>query len=228
MICTPNAKFLSVVPAEILSILDKELETWNFKDTRDFQQQRVFDKFKSIVYKVSEYSRSDRPSKNIEEVLNWCETLFPGKVPIWANLFAMYPGQRYPIHVDGLELHLESNRIHIPIIFEPGAQMVFFNKTNDQWIEERHDLHRGGAWEINNINPHSAENLSSFWRVNFVVDMIDKELMNSRKDWIKDNGKQMMIFWNLENEFKKNNEFKKWSYDEVKSYNLDCISKLTL
>jgi len=219
MICTPNAKFIEKVPDYILKNLEEEINSWNFSRLDDFSEQRIFHKFKSIVYGVSPYAKSLGNPERIFNVIEWCKSLYPKKIPIWANLFAMYPNHRYPAHVDGLELHLFSNRVHIPILSESGSKIVFFNKENESWIEESYELYKGGAWEINNIIPHSAENLSSSWRINFVIDMIDEDLMNSRNDWLKDNGKQMMKFWHLDREFERSEHLNRWCYKTVIAHN---------
>ena len=226
MLCVPTIKFLSDVPDEILDILDKEIESWDFRNYNNFLNIAVFDIVKSISY--TETDTDEKYITNIAQVFKWLELFFPDKTPIYANMLAIFPGQRYPVHIDALELHIVSNRIHIPVITDSESKLWFFKKVNEVWAEDTYHIKRGEAWEISNVTPHSAENLSNFWRVHFVVDLIDKQLKESKdyKFWRQVNEKYAR-FSNLINlEFEKNQdpELKRWSQSSVKENNKKIIS----
>ena len=225
MQCDPNVKFLSNVPEQILNILDKEIESWDFRNFNNFSNIPVFEIVKSIEYTGK---NSEKTLDTLKEVFQWFEKFFPGKIPIYANMLAIFPGQRYPIHIDSLELHSVSHRIHIPLITEDDSKLWFFKKTQGTWASETFHIARGGAWEMSNLTPHSAENLSDSWRVHFVVDFIDKELKNSKNiEFWKQVNPQWVKYSNLVNQEFENTEdsnLKRWSRTSVKQNNLRIIS----
>lgn len=223
--CNKNVIFLEKVPANILKNLHSELELWDFKKDR-FHFNRVFEMHKSLAFLTSKYSPPNtNESKNINKAINWVSQFYPGKKPFWAFFIALYPGQRLPVHRDGLKFHQLSNRIHIPIITDLSASAVFFNKGSDSWETERHHLAINSAWEINNIVPHSAENMSSNWRVHLLIDLIDEDILNNQSDLMsqviphKENS-------DLDIAFQQNTELEKWTLSKV-AENFNTFTDLT-
>jgi hypothetical protein len=212
--CNKNVIFLEKVPTNILKNLHNELELWDFQRDR-FYFNRVFEMHKSQVFTVSKYSKiTTNPSNNINSAIEWVSQFYPGKKPFWAFFMALFPGQRLPVHRDGLKFHQLSNRIHMPLITDLSASMVFFNKKNDNWETEHQHLTINSAWEVNNIVPHSAENLSSNWRIHLLIDLIDEDILNNQSDLmsrvipLKENH-------NLDITFQQNAELEKWTLPKV-------------
>jgi hypothetical protein len=92
--------------------------------------------------------------------------------------------------------------------------MVFFKKDQNNWITERHHLAVNSAWEVNNIVPHSAENMSPNWRIHLLIDLIDEDILNNQSDLMsqviphKENS-------DLDIAFQQNTELEKWTLSKV-------------
>lgn len=222
--CRENVIFLEKVPSDILENLHKELHSWDFKNDR-FHRNRVFEMHKTKNFKVSKYSlQNSYYSENINSAVQWVSKFYPNKKPFWSLFIAMYPSQRYPVHQDGLRFHSLCNRIHIPLVTDTEVSMVFFKKNQNTWETEKHHLSINNAWEINNLVPHSAENLSNNWRIHFIIDLIDPEYLEASQNLLDKVIPDFETF-KLDSEFQKDLNLKKWTLSEV-TKNFDKFNSL--
>jgi hypothetical protein len=93
-------------------------------------------------------------------------------------------------------------------------ESYFYIKDQNNWVTERHHLAVNSAWEVNNIVPHSAENMSPNWRIHLLIDLIDEDILNNQSDLMsqviphKENS-------DLDIAFQQNTELEKWTLSKV-------------
>lgn len=212
-VCYPNVIHIDQVPLELMSILVNECNDWDYRNQKP-KYSKVFYKFTSKSYYVSRFSGDDvkkNSSENIKPVLDWISSHFSNHTPLLTSLLAMSPGQRYPAHVDGYVYSKFSKRLHIPIISKPGNNHISFHNDNDTWSLKYHRMEEGHLYELNNVDPHSAENLSDEWRIHLIVDLAEVSLIESKNDWHSVQTSQINYEFMLEKNFLKDNYLKTWT-----------------
>jgi hypothetical protein len=213
--CYPNIKKISNVPKEHLDTLYSEIDKWDYRDSKSQRPSRVFFKVASRPYRVSEYSNKSYPKTPIDNVLNWILSFYPNHSLFWTHFIAMAPHQRYPVHIDGYKFHQHSKRLHIPLSNKTGSYHISWQKNDQMWEPTTWSMDECSLYEFNNVVPHSAENPSDDWRINFVVDVIDTDLLNSCKDWLFEIPEKIKFMNEIEKEFQSDPDLKKWTYKSI-------------
>lgn len=218
-LCYPNVNFITNVPDHINEILLSECRTWDYKNQKP-AYNRAFYKYTTRSYTVSKFSGEFNSPKNLQPALDWICNLFENYVPYGATFIAMSPGQRYPAHADAFKYATVARRMHIPIISKPGNQHISFHKDeNSKWTSKSWVMEEKKLYELNNEEPHAAENLSDEWRIHFIVDIIDKHILNNSSDLHYVYDKQILRSSMIERELSTNNELSKWTFNFIASEN---------
>lgn len=208
-ICDPRIRFLSKVPEDLLLLLKEEQVNWNHLDTQFWGRNPVFLRHSTLLFK-------SHNSKKISPVLDWCKQIVgDDTVVMQAMLNAIPPGMICPAHVDTLQFHLNSRRLHIPILNSHLGNHITFERVNDLWKASQWHMEEGMLWELDNIRPHAVENTGNDWRINFIVDIMPKELYQADTRWYTANESQSKYFYQLEKEFSKDTILSRWSYSKI-------------
>lgn len=219
-ICYPNVNFISDVPDSINEILLSECNLWDYKNQKPVYN-RAFYKYTTYSYTVSKFSGEFNSPKNIQPALDWICSFFKNYVPYGATFIAMSPGQRYPAHSDAFKYATVAKRMHIPVISKPGNYHVSFHKDeNSEWICNTWIMEEKKLYELNNAEPHAAENMSDQWRIHFIVDIIDKDILDSSNDLYYVSSEQMQRSSEVEKGLSVNSNLNKWSFNKIVSENI--------
>lgn len=214
-------KYICDVPFDLHDCLIHEAEILlsNPKNKKRFY--RVFGNSLSKQYPVSKYSVTDYKQDSIDRinpVLNWINQLYPGHSFFQIQINSMDPNQIYPVHVDTLSFHQHATRLHIGIKNNKDCEYLEFVKASGSWEKKTCYIENFKLYEFNNNCPHSVHNKNNSFRINIVIDVIDKTLLASRDDW-KD--LDMQEFWrmaSIENEFVNIPEFYKYTLKAFKDH----------
>jgi hypothetical protein len=215
-VCHPSVKFINKVSYNLMSLLKTECANWNFEIQKPMYE-RVFYKYTPKPYKVSQYSPGNSFNPiNIKPVLNWISKEVPNHSPLMATLMAMFPGQRYPAHLDQFVYSDYSKRLHIPIISKPGNRHVSFHQNEESvWNVQYHIMEEGSLYELSNAELHSAENLSDEWRIHLIVDMAENSLLKNKKDWHSTNYNYSSLNFEIEKTFSSDEKMKIWTLNYI-------------
>jgi hypothetical protein len=214
-ICYPNVNFISTVPTHIFELLVKECESWDYKNQKPIYN-RAFYKYITQSYAVSKFSGVCHSPENIQPALDWICSLFINHVPYGAAFFAMSPGQQYPAHADAFNYAMSAKRMHIPVVSKKGNSHVSFHKDNDSdWTCQSWNMKEKNLYELNNAEPHAAENLSDQWRVHFIVDIIDNDVLKSKNNWHHVSENQLKLCSNVERGLINHQNLSRWSFKQM-------------
>jgi hypothetical protein len=171
-ICVPAIKSLATVPNDIWQILQDELNSWDYQNTKYSITERAFVRHKVKIYFTGHPLLSTLP-ENISKVVNWSKTIIGDEyVASRCFLNLIEPGHEFPIHVDTLKLHRLSRRLHISLSNAEECFYYTYDKIDEQYVPTEHKMKLQTLYELDNINPHSVINKGTNSRVNFIVDMI--------------------------------------------------------
>jgi len=227
-ICYPNVNFIDNVPEHIFNLLVNECELWDYKNQKP-TYNRAFYKYTTRSYSVSKFSAKFHSPYNLQPVIDWICSLFKNHVPYGATFFAMSPGQRYPAHADGFQYARAAKRLHIPIVSNPGNYHVSFHKDDKlNWTCKTWNMEERKLYELNNAEPHAAENLSDQWRIHFIVDIIDEEIFNSSNNWHHISEEQSKISAEVERGLLTSENLKSWTFKQVSLDNYNSQHKENL
>jgi hypothetical protein len=163
----PNVKLISGVPDYILQSLTSYITSWDYQNKKYRNFNRVFGFHYGHEVKTDNFSEYEK----IKSAVDWLiEKFYPRTVPIQIMFNCLTPDQKFPLHVDTLDFHLHSHRIHIPLSF---TSCDYYHLLEDESTQLYHStMSYGSAYEFNNIDPHCVENTSSQWRINFIIDLL--------------------------------------------------------
>lgn len=214
-ICYPNVNFISTVPEHIFELLVKECKSWDYENQKPVYN-RAFYKYTTRSYAVSEFSGKSNSPDAIQPVVDWICNQFENYVPYGATFFAMSPGQQYPAHADAFNYAMSAKRMHIPIISKQGNCHVSFHKDNDsEWTCQTWNMEERKLYELNNAEPHAAENLSDQWRIHFIVDIIDNDVFKSKNSWHHVSENQLKLSSSVERGLIHHRSLSRWSFKQL-------------
>lgn len=212
--CNPRVRFLSDVPESILIILKEELDNWEYTNPKFERSDRVFIKHSVLPFNFS------KPS-NMSAVGDWCRSFVGTDCKIVQAMFnAIPPMTTCPAHVDTLNFHMHSNRLHIPILNASVGNHYTFEKVNDKWEITEWNMAEGKLWQLDNVRPHAVANNGPLWRINFIIDIMPTDIYNSMTNWREVNPLQFKTLLEIDNEFLADQSVKRWCY-----YNLIKINQ---
>lgn len=197
-ISLPSIRYIKKVPDNLLSILDNEVKNWDF-ELEKYSYDPAFIKHKIKPYFLNHPSEFNLSKENshLKDIIDWCCQQVGNEYrPARCFLNLLEQKQTFPIHVDTLELHLLSKRLHIPITNSNNCEYITYKKENDSWIKLVNEMKYGMLYELDNINPHSVINNGNFPRINFILDVIEESKIKN-ENLMKKNINQVMIFQNL-------------------------------
>jgi hypothetical protein len=192
--CIPAVKYIAPVPDTVWNILQSELSSWDFNNDK-YYFDSAFIRHKLKLYYTGDPLNTVVPDK-ITPVIDWCKTLIGDNyVAIRCFLNLIEPGHEFPIHVDTLQLHQLSKRLHISLSNAEDCFYYTYNKVGEQYVSTEHKMELCKLYELDNINPHSVINKGKNSRVNFIVDMIPVDQIGP--NLLKINIEQMGLFKKL-------------------------------
>ena len=109
----------------------------------------------------------------INQIYEYLENIYDGKI-VRSEIVKMLKNTNIRKHVDGGEFLTVARRIHIPLITNKSVIFSVFNKEINMEV---------GKWyEINNVLPHSVDNLSDMDRVHLIVDILPNKALDHIKN----------------------------------------------
>lgn len=197
-------KFVCDVPNEFEEILKSESENLTSDSNNKKRFYRSFGISLSKQYPVSKYSTTNYGRDSIERtnaVLYWIKSIYPNHELIQMQINSMDPGQIYPVHVDTRLFHQYAIRLHIGIKNNQNCEYIEFFKSNGCWRKKIYNIENFKLYEFDNRIPHSVHNKNQSSRVNIIIDVIEKKLLDSRDDWKKIEEDKVKRMEDIEKEF---------------------------
>lgn len=177
MLCEIGLKQIAKIPAFVQDILDGEALRWNYNQVA-YHYDRVFGYHKSLAYHVGSIDQNIKYEENINPVVNWLESKAGTNYKVvrcFLNLIE--PNSSFRLHVDTLKVHKLARRFHIPITNVSSSVYLTYSQQGDCWKETKNYMQRGFLYELDNIRPHNVINDSEQYRINFIADVIDSNLI---------------------------------------------------
>lgn len=175
-LCNGGIVKIATVPEHIMSILQAELNSWDYNNST-WKYDPAFGKHKCKVYYTDEVKIDIQYSPNIIPVIKWIESIGgPDSLAIRCFFNLMHPRQSFNLHVDTLKMHLLAKRFHIPMTLNTKCAYYTYEKTDNGWIETIHSMEYGYLYQLDNVRPHNVINKEGY-RTNFICDVIPKSLV---------------------------------------------------
>ena len=210
-VCNPRIRLLSVVPENILAILQHELDNWEFENPKYRTHDPVF-----INHSIFKWDPLNLES--MAPVVEWCQSFVSVPSTAVQLMFnAIPPMTSCPAHVDTLKFHLFSDRMHIPVLNHQHGNHYTFDRVSDRWEVTQWQMEAGKLWGLDNIRSHAVGNHGNEWRINFIIDIMPTVIYKTRvwKDWLKPDPAQNKMLETINAEFKYQPHLAEWSYHNL-------------
>lgn len=153
-------------------------QVWNLEDERKENKFECFHHTRHIVFRFIERMRDHRRfyanpiwdvwRAHLEPVMNQAIDVYGFRAPVFPKvmLARLAAGAVIDRHVDGAGSNLHTHKIHVPIETNERAQMIISGRA--------FHFQRGEAYEVNNLAPHSVENLGQTDRIHLIFEVFDQ------------------------------------------------------
>ena len=151
---------------------------WNAEDEREENNFECFHHTRHIIFRFIERNRDHRNfysnpiwqiwQNHLLPVIEQASSQYNFRQPVYPKvmLARLAAGAVIDRHTDGADSNLYTHKIHVPVDTNENARM---------FIRDRYfHLKEGEAYEVNNIVPHSVENLGATDRIHLIFEVYDQ------------------------------------------------------
>jgi hypothetical protein len=151
---------------------------WDLENEHKENQFACFHHTRHIVFRFIEGMRDHRRyysnpiwslwQAQLQPVMSQVVTAYHFRDPAYPKvmLARLAAGSVIDRHVDGAGSNLYTHKIHVPILTTEQARIHI--------RDEPFHLRAGQAYEVNNLAPHSVENLGSTDRIHLIFEVFDQ------------------------------------------------------
>jgi hypothetical protein len=163
----PNHHIIGRVDQELIDTALNEIggvETWP-QVKRD--KHHILNQGRSLIFRDEKHCDTDLRGScpSIERIVNQVLELGFGSVPAKIVCAYLPPGKVIKPHKDGGQYYTFHNRIHVPLVTNPGVIMTVDG--------EEYQMHVGNIYLFQNLRRHAARNQGPDPRIHLIMDLLD-------------------------------------------------------
>jgi len=145
---------------------------WVFQDTRRIVANSKYNPLENQLFTDLDF---DNLLSNIcSPIIEQIQHILPDYIPVITQLATILPSQKLQWHIDVFLYQQFSNKLHIPIITNPGA---FFDVFLEGQVT-RVNMTSGSVWNINNLALHRSINTGEHYRTHLIIDFMREDTIN--------------------------------------------------
>ena len=145
---------------------------WVFQDTRRIVSNSKYNPLETQLFTDLDFDNS--LSNICSPIIEQIQYTLPEYIPVITQLATILPSQKLQWHIDVFLYQQFTNKLHIPIITNPGA---FFDVFLNEQVT-RVNMTSGSVWNINNLALHRSVNTGEHYRTHLIIDFMEKNTID--------------------------------------------------
>jgi hypothetical protein len=162
----------SILNTYNLTDLKYSTNEWVFYNTRRIVANSKYNPLSNQLFTDLDFDNS--LSVICDPIVEQIYQILPNHVPVITQLATIIPQQKLQWHIDVFLYQQFTNKLHIPIITNPGS---FFDVFLDEQIIRTH-MPAGSVWNINNLALHRSINTGEHYRTHLIIDFMEKNIID--------------------------------------------------